>query len=551
MKDDNGLWSGVRQQRSSAPDDGDRPYRKNGDRGHDKDGQAGRDNRPLRGFDNHRRDADREVDTENGTRRTGVGRGRNEPSWYRNEVSAAEVRPEDQEGMKPREWREKERKGTRGPDRDWTRGGKADLDPEWMEAPESEDTSGIHTQEDFERWKERMKSGNAAKSDAAIEQRKNHDRTSSGTGTGVSKAKVDTPLVVDSSVDGFFGLWNQPKKNEAATDVVDGVQLAATKTGAKVPKPSKFTGFFNPKPDPEPQKQNPSLPSFVPATDSSNADKEGFQRILSLLGQQQQPQHGKSVTPPRPQQQRDPTASPPAQASRGLENNDLYYLLGSKSPPANSDFPGKDSDFLLKLMQQPQQHRSDLDHGNSNGNSNGRRAGHDMIPGTLPHDTPQQNSSTQPPPGFFDELQIRDKLNPGTERRGPPPGFFDTNLPRQSSSGAPQQSPFPIGLPRPPGLDQIPPGYSQHVHPQRQNMVPPPGFQTPARGQNAFPPGLNPNDRLQFGIPVNGRGMPPPGFMHPAPPGFPVPFGQEGVPYGAFGDAGNFGRGFPPGQQRR
>ena len=553
MKDDSALWSGARQQRPSGLDDGERPYRRNGDRGHDKE---------IRVFENHRRESDREVDTDGGTRRQGAGRGRNEPSWYRDEARSEERAIARQES-KPRDWQDRDRGGvgvTRWSDRDRAKGVKADLDPEWMGAPESETTNQIHTQEDFERWKERMKSGTATKSDPKVENRASHDRTGSGAGSSAAKAKVDTPLVVDSSVDGFFGLWNQPKSKMATENQVNGLPPTETNAGSKTSKPSKFTGFFNPRPEPEPPKTKSPPPLSAPAIDSSNEDKQGFQRILKLLGQQQQhhqpqqqqPQGVDSVPPPHAQQERDAILSPEPTS----RDHDIYSKLAARSPPANARPQGRDSEFLLKLMQQPQQLRSDL----NQGNSSGRRAGQDATSGLLPlsnlmispHDTPQQTPSTQPAPGFFDDLPARDKLNPGAERRAAlPPGFFESSVPRPSPAGVPQQSQFPLGIQRPPGLDQIPPGYAQNAQSQRQNMVPP-GFQAPTRGQNNFPPGLTPNDRLHFGIPATGRGMPPPGFMHPAPPGFPLPFGQEGIPYGGFGEGGvNFGHGFPPGQQRR
>ena len=553
-KVENDLWSNVRQRRPSGSDDAERLYSRNGDRGNNRDGQGERDNRQVRGFENHRRERDRETDTEHGARRTVLGRGRNQPSWYRNEARA-EDGLEVQEPAKSRENRNKERQGARGPDKEWTRGSKVELDPEWMEAPEAEDANRVHTQEDFERWKERMKSNNAIKPDTTVEQQTSHNRSASGAGSGTAKVKVDTPLVVDSSVDGFFGLWNQPKKKQTVNGSVNGSQPTATSTGATASKPSKFTGFFNHIPDPEPQKEKLSLPVLPPASNSSNEDREGFQRILSLLGQHQQPQDGKSETLLRSQRQRDVTGSPPLQPPAGVENNDLYNLLESRSSPTNPALQGRDSEFLLKLKQQPHQHGPE---GNQ-ANLIDSRPSKDTNPGQLPlsnlmispHDTSQHTPSSQPPLGSFDDLPARDKLNPGAERRAPPPGLFDTNIPRQTLAGMPQQTGFPLGLQRPPGLDSFPPGYTQHVQHQRQNIVPPPGFQAPPRGQNAFPPGLIPNDRLQFGVPTNGRGLPPPGFMHPVPSGFPVPFGQEGVPYGNLGDGGQFGHGFPPSQQRR
>ena len=541
----------MRQQRPSGLEDNERPQRRNGDRGYNKDTQGGRENRTPRGFENHRRDEDHCGGNENGYRRPGAGRGRHEPSWYRDQTGR-EGGQEEQDASKSREWRDGERKGIRGSERDQTRGAKADQDPEWMETA-SEDANGTHTQEDFERWKERMKSGGNAKPDNPVEQTSNHERIGSGLGIGPTRTKSDTPLLVDSSVDGFFGLWNQSKK-EAPSNNLKGSTSILPSTGGKAPKPSKFTGFFNPKPDPVVQNEQPPQPLHKLDPGTSNEDKEGFQRILSLLGQQQQPQNGAPETPRNQQQRKSTSSSPPVQVARDGDNSDLYSLLGPRSPPSNPTPQGKDSEFLLKLMQQPQQNRTDP----GQDNLDGHRAGQDLASGLpplsnlmiSPHDAPQQTPTTQPPPGFYDDVP-RDKLNPGTERRGPPPGFPDNNFLRQSPAGMPQQPGIPLGMQRPPGLDQGTAGYPQPIQYQRQNVVPPPGFQAPARNPNAFSPGPVPTDRVQFGLPTNGRIVPPPGFMHSPPPGFPVPFGHEGMPYGGFADAGNFGHGFAPGQQRR
>lgn len=568
VKDDSDLWSNVRQQRNSGHDDHGRTHQKNGDREYERDREAGREHRAHRGFENHKRDADTDAGGGHASRRSGPARGRNEPSWNREEGRNRDGGAEDPENPKPREWKDKERRGTRGPERDWNRGGKVEMDPEWMDEPEPEIKEQKRTQEDFERWKERMKASNGATQDTPLlsaEQRPSHDRTTSSTGTGVTKTKIETPLIVDPSFDGFFGLWDKPKKGEEllGSTAGNGVKPNVANTATKVSKPSKFTGFFAPRADPEPPKEQTSLPLLAPSRDSSNEDKEGFQRILKLLDQQQI-QDGKAETPPRVQGQRDVPASPSVQSRGPGERNDLYSLLEARSSQENSVPPTRDSEFLLRLMQQPQPSRQDV----NQANIGGRRPAQDTAPGLLPfsnlifspHDTPQQPPSNGFPPGFFngDEMQPRDKLNPtsGAERRGPPPGIYDQ---RQSPAGAPQQPGFPSGLQRPPGLDQLPPGYAQHLLSQRQNMIPPPGFQAPLRGQTAFPPGVtssNPNDRLQYGMPSNNRGMPPPGFtgMNPPPPGFPLPFNQDGMPFGGFGDAGGFGQsgqGFMPGQQRR
>ena len=568
VKDDSDLWSSVRQQRNLGQEDNERTYRKNADREHDREGA--REPRNHRGFENHKRDGDRDVEGDHSTRRTGPGRGRNEPSWYRDDARKEGNGSENFDTTNAREWRDRETKLNRGSERDWNKGAKPELDPEWMDEPEPEAKKEAHTQEDFERWKEKMKTGYGPTQDTPLstaEQRPIHERHISGAGIGTTKGKVDTPLVVDPSFDGFFGLWNEPnKENEHTGGVVNGAQPKVANTAAKVSKPSKFTGFFNPKPTPDLSKEHQTLPLLAPSNDSSNEDKAGFQRILELLDQQQ-PHSGRATTPPRAQESREVPASPPVQSPRGGAHNDLQNLLGVGSPQGNSIPQTRDSEFLLRLMQQPQHTRPDLNQANI-----GRRATQDTTPGLLPfsnlmisrHETPQQTPSTNPPPGFFndsmrDEMQARDKLNPnaGAERRIPP-GFYDPQ--RQPPAGASQPSGLQSGLQRPPGLEQMPPGYGQQIQPPRQSMVPPPGFQIPSRGQNAFPPGLvsnNPGDRVQYGMPSSGRAMPPPGFMgmNAPPPGFQLPpFGSDGLPFGPFPDPGGFGQGgqgFLPGQQRR
>ena len=554
MKDDSDLWSNARQPKAFGPEDGERQHRRNGDRDDDRDKEGGREPRIQRGFDTHRRDGDREAEGESGARRGLPTRGRNEPSWYRDEGHKDEDGPEDPGVGGHRGW---DRRSTRGADRDWGRSTKQEMDPEWMDAPEAEEQTQVKTSEDFEKWKKSMKSGNSATQEtplSSVEQRPSHGPTPSGSGVVSSKGKVDAPLVVDSSFDDFFGLWHEPKKSKEITSNRENeVPQVTANTGAKTSKPSKFTGFFNPRPEPEAVQAQPPLSLFSQAHDSSNEDKEGFQRILKLLDQQQ-PQNGK-VSPPRVQGQREVPASPPVQSPRAGEKNDLFSLLKTSSPQGNAAPQTKDSEFLLKLMQQPQQGRQDL----SQPNPNGRRTAQDATPGLLPfsnlmispNETPQQPPSMGPPPGFYDDALPRDKLNPGAERRGPYPGFFDPGKPqRPSPVGAPPQSNYPPGIQRPPGLEPMSQGYAQHIQPQRPGMVPPPGIQVPSRGQNAFPPGLFPNNINQIGMQVNRHGVPPPGFMSPPPPGFPLPFSQEGLPFGPFSDGASFGQG-NFGQQRR
>ena len=555
VKDDSDLWSSVRQTRTPGQEDGERSYRRNGDRDYDRDRDGGRESKIQRGLDGVHRDGERDAEADNVARRGHLGRGRNEPTWYRDEGQKEE---HGNEGSGPGRHRDWERRGNRGPDRDWGRSTRPETDPEWMDPPEAEEQTQAKTSEDFEKWKRLMKTSNSATQEAPlspVEQRSSHGTRASGPGIGAGKSKIDTPLVVDSQFDEFFGLWNEPKKNKEVTGSREnGVPPVPIYPAAKSSKPSKFTGFFNPRPEPEPpQERLPPLPS-AQLQDSSNEDKEGFQRILKLLDQQQ-PQNGQVTSPPRTQVPRETPASPPIQPSRTKEKNDLFSLLQTSSPQSNAMPQTKDSEFLLKLMQQPQQGRYEL----GQTSTSGRRTAQDPSPGLLPfsnmmispNEALHQSSSLGPPPGFFDEGPPRDKLNPGSERRGPPPGFFDPGkLQRPSPVGAPQSSGYISGIQRPPGLELMPQGYSQHTQPQRSNMVPPPGFQAQLRGQNVLPPSPFPNNVNQMGGQVNRHGAPPPGFINPPPPGFTLPFSQDGLPFGPFNDGTNFGQGgFGP--QRR
>ena len=548
VKDDSNLWSGVRQNRTSTLEYGDRTYRRNGERAQDRDKEGGHGNRPLRGFDNHRRDGDREGGPE------GIGRGRNEPSWYRDDVRPEDEDLESREATKSKDRREKDRRGTRGSDLEWNRAPKAEMDPEWMNAPESEARSPPKTLEDFERWHASVKAGSNGKPGPPADRPPGHDRNVSGTGASMTKTKIDNPLVLDSSDDKFYGLWDDGKIKGASANPNGGIEPDTKDLAAKPSKSSKFTGFWNSKSDAEPPKQIVSQPSAPPAI-LSQEDKEGFDRVLMLLEKQQQSSEFKPEDPPIQQaKRREPPPSPPPEPRNGQENKDLLGLFG-QNPQSRNNLPqNKDSEFLLNLMRRPHQ-----EHPNSHQvNLTNRPINQDTPAGLLPfpnlmvspHDTPQQIPSRGPPPGYREEVQARDKLNPGIEKRGPPPGLSNENIPRQMSAG-PQSSSFPAGLSRPPGFDSLPPGY-QHLPPQRHNMAPPPGFPAPPRTQNTFPPGFVLNDRPRFGTPATGRGsMPSPGFMQPPPPGFPMPFSQDGLPFGAFSDGGGgFGQqGFP--QQRR
>ena len=629
-------WSNARQGKSFGADDAERPFRRNGDREQIRDREGGRDGRSqhARGSEHHLRESERDGEIERIGRRNGPGRGRDEPSWYRdNDRQEVDEVEQKTDSTRFRDWRDRGRVSIRGADREWNRGGKVEQDPEWMDEPEPEEKRQTHTQEDFERWKERMKATSAPAEDMPAilaEQKTNHERSTPDVVDDKGGRKISAPLVMDSSFDRFFGLWNEPEKaKEAPTgEIADrGSKREFRKSAGK---PSKFTGFFNPRPEPQIPDADPTPPSSLPfglSQDSSSEDREGFQRILQMLGggntgsenstpqvaaaQQQRPPHqehqlpkaSREGTPPREQTVRDAPASPPIYSPRSRKSIDLESLLGPQSPREGPGPQNRDSEFLLKLMQQTRPAPSQP-------TMNDQRPPPSNAPGILPFSnllgqprgTSQQDVPGPPPQRYYqerrEEMQMPDQSNSQAldERVRNTKNAMrmfseEPSIPNtQRQSQAPPMN-LPPGLQRPPGFDQMPQPYAQHVHPQRQSMIaPPPGFQNPQSrpGPNQFPPGLIPNlSNLNIsndrGVPFNMRppqpgpgglppGMlPPPGFMgmNGPPPGFPpMPFNQEGrmSPSGrmffpqdfagpfrdmAMGNFGLAGRGAPPAGYRR
>lgn len=540
-------WSG-RQSRFSGQDENERGLRRNGHREQDRDRDNVPESRTSRGFENHRRD----LNETNDSSRNGHGRGRNEPSWYRDEKDG-EVSENKRDPAQAREWREKHRGNARNADIDGNRSTKQELDPEWMDEPEVQEKKQAHTQEDFERWKERMKASNGPTQENAPpagDQRAGHERTISGISSPAGKAKVETPLVVDSSTDGFFGLWNDLGKKASSTEE----QTKAEATKAKAAKSSKFTGFFGAKS--VPTEQEPGAPvtnPFAAPTDSSSEDKEGFQRILKLLDQQQTNPSKDAAT--REQiLRRNVPVSPGAQVQLQQDASNFQSLVSPRAKNGGPLPPNKDSEFLLNLMRQSR----------PQANTGDQRQANALPPELLPF----QNLLVSTPPGLpnltaREEPIHHDRLNPTSapDRKGPPPGLFDAQRPGPHDSQRMGKE----------GPEFAPSYISQHV-PPRQGMMPPPGFQAPLRNPTQFPPGLmgnhtsaGPDPGDPFGLRANPhQAFPPPGFMNRPPPGFPsmpplnqnqnnanrMYFGGPPRPPGkGFGEVGDFGIG--PGQFRR
>lgn len=554
MQEDTEQWSTSRQHKVLSHEDNELGRRKTGDREQDGEKENARDPRVPRGFESHRRQVERDGDSENTIRHNGPTRERVEASWYGEESN--------NEAVKPRDWRVKEKGRVRGGEREWSKVGKAEQDPEWMDEPEPEGKKQAHTQEDFERWKEKMRANHGPNHDpiqSPREQKPSHERTFSNASTTRSRGKVETPLVVDSNFDGFFGLWNESDRRGRGQGNEENHEHSINKI--TTPKPSKFTGFFVTKQAPQLEDMAPSGPSLSqePSKSCSHEDKEGFQRIMKLLDQQQL-NSAKNETPDRERVVKNMPYSPPLLSSSSKEPNGLESLLGSH-PPNNGVAPqNRDSEFLLKLMQKTQQTQPTMNHGVAAEKKHGVGPAPGLLPFPGPITSPHMNQPGTGRGGFMgvtpdvlrEDQQHRDKLNPNAkaDRKGLVPGFFDGHPPGSTQlnngAGPPQYSSISGGLQRPPGLDQTPASFGQNIHPQRLNTIqPPPGFQTPLRNHNAFPPGLIPNVASLIGSPLE-RGaqygmrpighnptasMPPPGLVgiNSLTPGFPLsPFNLDG-----------------------
>ncbi|CAG8974406.1 hypothetical protein HYALB_00010046 [Hymenoscyphus albidus] len=335
---DNDGWSTVKPRKSFGNEGAERF---NGRMGLDrhKDDRRFKDredrdvkDRPPRGFDTYARDKDHE-DQERDGRRNGTGRGRNEPSWFKdNGDGPAPSKDRNSNGDKfmdrSRGWREKERedkedrggdkndrgdrreRGDRGNQRwDRERDQRQERDPEWMDEPQEEKPQA-HTQEEFQKWKESMQGKD--KSTKTPVDDSPPDNGGGFFGLESPAQKVETPLAIDTGPDKFFGKWATPKDEVSPESGVESRKegIAKAKTTGKA---SRFTSFFTPQeeparrqtepPPPMPMQQQGGLEAMFAGAGSnsssqSNAEKEAFQMLLQKLQMNQPPPQAGSTPPP-------------------------------------------------------------------------------------------------------------------------------------------------------------------------------------------------------------------------------------------------------------
>ncbi|KAF2645526.1 hypothetical protein P280DRAFT_442120 [Massarina eburnea CBS 473.64] len=378
-------------------------------------------------------------------------------------------------------WRDRARNKEREKDREWTRGGGKEEDPEWMDAPvEKKETK--HTQEEFQRWLEQNRAkGNKIPVEV-------HDEPPPEVGhieEAPIAAVVQPPLKMapgmELNLGGMFGTWGKEPLAEPPIDAIP--------TKAKPDKKSRFMNMFAKPEEPAMPAPPPPEDPISPATET-NADREGFNRILQMLGganlngpQSSSPgiapptngnrqgaipldfPHYSSPPVPELPKSRAPSHQVPStrdqqallenilaqQRPTGLESRPLQQARFNNMSPDNAlqdryGVPRADTRFSGEeySMQQPPRNQNIQDpnlaailNSRREDDNNRERQSKEFLLNLMqqPRNTPPQmlthNLPRQPQDGqsmaFYDQPGQRPQGQP-KGRGGPPPGFMDDRM---------------------------------------------------------------------------------------------------------------------------
>lgn len=443
-------WQNVKGRKSLGQEDFDRGFGRNGDRDR-------KENDPENGDSLPRRRGER---------------------WGRREDAAKEAEGTRFGAAAQGGWRDRDRNREREKERDWTRGGKAEEDPEWMDTPVPKKEAKAHTQEDFQRWKEQMKA-----KDAPVEEKEEAKPELPAFFSDMSSQQPPksamTPSGLEPNLGSMFGNWSAKAVETSVTESVT--------VKPKQDKKSRFMNMFA-KPD-EPAAAAspaplPASPGFPPPPEG-NADKEGFNRILQMLGST------KIASPPVP-----PSSGPTP--VNGIRPGGGISLDFHQSPPP----PPEMQERRAPPQQMPAQSAAET------------RALLDTILNTRPSGLESRASqqsrfnSMSPDNSQFEQFGL------------PRP---DSNRPMEDHPY--QQPPSRNHNPQDPNLAALLNSRSQVNREKASsaerdfllNLMQQPSRATPP--QMGRPPPENPNmpffdqQRQQPGQP-KGRGAPPPGFMN-------------------------------------
>ncbi|KAI2466816.1 hypothetical protein F4781DRAFT_335824 [Annulohypoxylon bovei var. microspora] len=610
-------WSTVKPRKSFGHEGaerfhgrmGERPERFGGERRpRDQDDRENSD-RPRRAFGEFSKD--KEGDDVEKPRRNGVNRNRTEQPWLRdNNNNKDKDKDNNGDAPAPRErfdrfksWRDRnadehqgdqhqdkprERPSNQRWDRDRDhRDHRQEREPEWLDEP-VEEQSQTHTQEDFMKFMDHMKSVNnppkaqpapilAAETSAPLEKVENE------------KAKVKSAPAIEIGPDKFFAAFGQSTNIEAPgnageTTKENAVPVAKPKSG------SRFQKLFSSQEEsrrqvepptpaasapPLPSEMNPLLAMTGAHPQNDVAEKVAFQALLQKLQKQTlqgttPPSSGFAEPPPShviaspgpyqpyiqerreeplirgpPQGQEIPLPRQhlnPQYAGMRSEQQVLQELIGQRHLNQNqsagrSDQPSRNSnsnaEFLMTLMQ------------SARAAPEGR--GTEQLAMRMPQ--PSRPAQILPTPDRDIDYQHERTVSQHVGRPTNLPTFFDeAQLHHREQDTRPQQPTQILQRQVPPGLDQMHPNAwmqnsAQQLPPPGRPMIPPPGLAgNPRNGPvpGGFPPGNFP----MGGFPPDGiagpprnmapppgffGGPPPPGFMPPGIPGFQ---GPENVAFG-------------------
>lgn len=372
----------------------------------------------------------------------------------------------------------------------------------------------------------------------------------------------------------FFGLLNEskppppPQAQEVSTpspveSTKKEVAPAAPGMPGKSAKSSRFAGLFSPppaSPAKETDHQLGNKPSPVSTPANHDADQEGFQRILQMLGggkSRNATPHNDNVQLHRPasfaQAEQVPSgiSSPSREQLKRPEQMMMPDTPGrNPGPPMAHEHQAQEREHLLRLMQQvrvsPGPNQALGGHGQPP--SAGAGPGMPNMSEILAH--PPGLGPPQKAPNFIDDPAIASMPRPDIDQlrrrpaNGPPPAFFDeVPFPQggqvpitPGGSRPPQGQGMPnMGMQRPQGFEHMPPpGWGGPQMPPQQGgggpgpMPAPPGIPNHGRG-------VNPNFMANM-IPMHGNvpPQPPLGDRQPfprgagagGPPGFAPPPGM-------------------------
>lgn len=275
------------------------------------------DRRPKWGRDRNEQEQENDQLGEESTRsarRDTQSRAKLSQSWFRKETG-------DAEDDKALDWRR-----DRGRDREWDRGRATGLEaePEWMDSTEPEEPFQVpRTQEDFQRWKERMKAGGSAPLE------KIETSVPSPPAEEKQPSKRVVSVEADDSMDKFFAKFESKTAEQKSATV-------------KVHGKTRFASLFSPATEQNKQIEFPApmLPSERPSSaqaagPSTEADQAGFARILEMLQTRSNnptPQSQETTKPRTPLYARSAEARPENEAT--LSHNNLISLLAADNKPA-------------------------------------------------------------------------------------------------------------------------------------------------------------------------------------------------------------------------